>query len=223
MRELQQAKAAQKEHVILFDLDGTLIDSTEAILESFDRAYGYFGKTAPREEKITAEIGHPLDKMFLSLGISDAEVWEYVAAYKAHYQKISREKTLLLPGAERAVMEASKFARLGVVTTKTAKYSVELLEHMNLMHYFDVLVGREDVENPKPHPEPVLKALSKLKADAGKCWMVGDTCMDILSAHSAGIRGIAVTSGYGSEKQLAACCQDVRKSALDAVAFITRN
>ncbi len=218
----QEAERLQKEHIILFDLDGTLIDSTEAILESFERAYGHFGRTAPPEERITAEIGHPLDKMFLSLGISDAEVWEYVAAYKAHYRKISREKTLLLPGAERAVKEASKFARLGVVTTKTAKYSVELLEHMNLMHYFEVLIGREDVENPKPHPEPIFKALSKLKEDTNKCWMVGDTCMDMLSAQAAGIRGIAVTSGYGSEEDLSACCSLVRKSALDAVVSIIR-
>lgn len=213
----------KKNKIILFDLDGTLIDSTEAILESFDQAFGYFGNETPSPEMITAEIGHPLDLMFLSLGVSEDLVWDYVTAYKKHYRLISREKTILLSGAEEAVKRASEIARLGIVTTKTAKYSVELLEHMGLMDYFKVLIGREDVENPKPHPEPVIKALSKFETDTNECWMIGDTCMDILSARAAGVRGIAVTSGYGSREQLSACCSVVTESALDAVASIIRS
>jgi phosphoglycolate phosphatase len=213
----------ENKKIILFDLDGTLIDSTEAILESFDHAFGHFGLKTPAEERITAEIGHPLDMMFLSLGISEALVWDYVAVYKKHYQLVSREKTFLLAGAEEAVKRASRVARLGIVTTKTAKYSVELLEHMGLMEYFEVLIGREDVKNPKPHPEPVLKALSKFETDTNECWMIGDTCMDILSAKAAGIRSIAVTSGYGSKKQLSVCCPIIAENALDAVASIIQS
>ncbi|MEA3456528.1 MAG: HAD family hydrolase [Campylobacterota bacterium] len=213
----------KQNQIILFDLDGTLIDSTEAILESFDVAFGHFGAAVPPAEKITAEIGHPLDRMFLSLGISEAEVWEYVGAYKSHYRQISRQKTILLPEAEMAVKRASEIARLGVVTTKTGKFSIELLEHMNLMHYFEVMVGREDVENPKPHPEPIFTALSKFKMVKNKCWMIGDTCMDMLSAKEAGVTGIAVTSGYGSRQQLLACSSLVTENALDAVSSIEGN
>ncbi len=213
----------KENQIILFDLDGTLIDSTEAILESFDVAFGHFGVAMPSAEKITAEIGHPLDKMFLSLGISETEVWEYVGVYKAHYRQISREKTFLLPGAEMAVRRASEIARLGVVTTKTAKFSIELLEHMKLMHYFEVMIGREDVEYPKPHPEPILTALSKFKMGKNKCWMIGDTCMDMLSAREAGVTGIAVTSGYGKRQQLLKCSSLVTENALDAVSSISGN
>ncbi len=213
----------KKQQTILFDLDGTLIDSTEAILESFDHSFGFFGLGTPPDEKITAEIGHPLDKMFLSLGVSEEEIWEYVDVYKAYYRQISREKTYLLPGAHEALEKASETGRLGVVTTKTARFSIELLEHMDIMRYFEVLIGREDVTYPKPHPEPVLKAISKLEADRNGCWMVGDTCMDMLAAQAAGIKGVAVTSGYGSYEQLSACCPAVTKSALDAVASIIRS
>lgn len=208
--------------VILFDLDGTLIDSTEAILESFEVAFGSFGVATPPAEKITAEIGHPLDKMFLSLGIAEEEVQAYVLSYKEHYRRISRAKTFLLPDAREAVENAFKIARLGVVTTKTAKYSVELLEHFDLMKYFEVMVGREDVEHPKPHPEPIFKALSKLEVDTTRCWMIGDTCMDMLSAKSAGVEGVAVTSGYGSKEELLMCCSFIEKSALDAIASIAQ-
>lgn len=142
---------------ILFDLDGTLIDSTEAILESFHNSYRVHERPSPDNEAIKALIGHPLDVMYRELGIEEAMVWTFVDTYKAHYRKISCEKTVLLECARDAIEEASKFARLGIVTTKTGKYSRELLEHFGVMHYFEVLIGREDVENPKPHPEPIHK------------------------------------------------------------------
>ena len=148
--------------IILFDLDGTLIDSTEAILESFGVAFKTFEKEIPDDRLIKAEIGHPLDVMFATLGVEEEKLEAYVHAYKMHYREISCAKTVLLPEAREAVELASKHATLGVVTTKTALYSIELLEHMGLMSYFDVLIGRENVTHPKPHPEPIEKALSSL-------------------------------------------------------------
>jgi len=208
--------------VILFDLDGTLIDSTEAILESFGVAFKTFDAPVPDEELIKAQIGHPLDAMFATLGVEASYVEAHVQAYKRHYQKISRAKTVLLPEAKEAVELASQHAVLGVVTTKTAKYSIELLEHMGLMHYFDVLVGREDVEHPKPHPEPIFKALSKIKSDTYKYWMIGDTPMDILAAKAANINSVAVTCGYADEASLLEHTDNLSKTALDAVKFITQ-
>lgn len=208
--------------VILFDLDGTLIDSTEAILESFSVAFETFDSPVPHEDLIKAEIGHPLDDMFATLGVESTLVDAHVKAYKMHYRKISCAKTVLLPQAREAVELASEHATLGVVTTKTAKYSIELLEHMGLMAYFDVLIGREDVENPKPHPEPIFKALSKLQSDKRIHWMIGDTPMDILAAKAANINSVAVTCGYADEASLLEHTQNLSKTALDAVKFITR-
>jgi phosphoglycolate phosphatase len=207
--------------IILFDLDGTLIDSTEAILESFMVAYQTFDVKVPDDDAIKAQIGHPLDSMFSTLGIEEDMVGEYVDAYKMHYRKISCAKTVLLPDAREAVMLARKHATLGVVTTKTAKYSIELLEHMGLMPYFDVLIGREDVEHPKPHPEPIIKALSKLQRDTTKYWMVGDTPMDLLAAQGAHINSVAVTCGYADEASLRKYTDNVYQTALEAVKFIT--
>lgn len=207
--------------IILFDLDGTLIDSTEAILESFSVAFKTFGREVPYCERIKAQIGHPLDDMFSTLGIDRDRVWDYVDVYKQHYRKISREKTILLPQAKEAIELASRHAKLGIVTTKTSKYSIELLEYMGIMDYFDVLIGREDVQNPKPHPEPILKALSKLQTDTTKCWMIGDTSMDMIAANAANIEGVAVTCGYASRETLALCTDNIYENALEAVKFIT--
>jgi len=74
---------------ILFDLDGTLIDSTEAILESFDYAFARFGESTPSKESIKGLIGYPLDHMFESLGAKARPVADYVEAYKEHYREIS--------------------------------------------------------------------------------------------------------------------------------------
>ena len=211
-----------KNKIILFDLDGTLIDSTEAILESFAVAFKHFNDEVPSDEAIKAEIGHPLDAMFTTLGITETKVWEYVDAYKAHYRKISCAKTILLPHAKEAIDLASRYAILGVVTTKTAKYSIELLEHMELMHYFEVLIGREDVEYPKPNPEPIEKALAKLPSDTKEIWMVGDTCMDMLAARAANIGSVGLTCGYGTEKSLSECTDNIYQNVLQAVQYITK-
>ena len=208
--------------VILFDLDGTVIDSTEAILDGFRVAFETFGGEVPSDEAIKKEIGHTLEDMFLTLGIDKNRVDEYVHAYKMHYRIISCEKTILLDGAREAIEKASQFATLGVVTTKTGEYSRILLEHMELMKYFDVLIGREHVEYPKPHAEPILKALMKLEHDRNSTWMIGDTCMDMIAAKNAEINAIAVTSGYGTAKRLQQCSSIICQTVLEAVNFIQK-
>jgi phosphoglycolate phosphatase len=210
------------EKIILFDLDGTLIDSTEAILESFAVAFQRFEGDIPSDARIKAEVGHPLDMMFATLGVEEENIRDHVAAYKEHYRKISCEKTVLLDEAREAVELASRHAVLGVVTTKTAKYSIELLEHMGLMHYFDVLIGREDVTHPKPDPEPIHKALSKLPSVTTNIWMIGDTQMDMLAAKAAKIDCVGLTCGYGSFESLESCTDNIFENALDAVTFIAK-
>ena len=204
--------------MILFDLDGTLIDSTEAILESFGVAFEKCGFEKKSDDEIKKLIGFPLDKMFNNMGIPTDRVDELVSAYKEHYRKISTAKTFLLPNAKEAVIEASKIAKLGIVTTKTSRYSEILMENFGLMSYFDVLIGREDVVNPKPDPEPILKAMKFLNSKKG--FMIGDTCLDIVSADRAGIIGIAVLSGYKSFEELKECRKFIEKDALSAVEFI---
>jgi len=211
--------------VILFDLDGTLIDSTEAILKCFDDSFKHFDLPTPDEEKIKALIGHPLDYMYAHLGVDKERVWDFVDIYKQHYRKRSKSMTTFLPQAVEAIELAATFARLGIVTTKTGEYSRILLEHMGVMDYFEVLIGREDVTHPKPHPEPILKALHQMDVSYHDrdIWMIGDTCMDMLSARDAGIDAIGVLSGYGSEEALKRCGKKLQNNTLEAVKYIKKH
>ena len=206
--------------VILFDLDGTLIDSTEAILESFHYAYTLHNVAIPDDKAIEALIGYPLDVMFISLGIEESLAWDMVDSYKSHYRKISKEKTTLLAGAKEAIELASTIAELGVVTTKTAKYSKELLQHFGVMGYFKTLVGREDVTHPKPHPEPILKALEHFTCRVEDVYMIGDTRLDIEASNCAGIGHVAVLTGYDSYDELKSLTPFIQNDAIEAVKYL---
>lgn len=208
---------------ILFDLDGTLIDSTEAILESFRHSLNVMNHRATiSDEAIKELIGYPLDTMFRRLGCEAESVEAFVHTYKEHYRAISCQKTLLLPCALEAVKEASAFARLGIVTTKTGQYSRELMEHFEIMNYFEVLIGREHVENPKPHPEPIYKALEQMGGIHEKIWMIGDTRLDIEASNRAGIQSVAVSSGYDNVEQLRTLTDIIQLDALEAVRYIAK-
>ncbi len=220
----QMKEGTIRSKIVLFDLDGTIIDSTEAILESFEKAYASFGVDVPADEKIKSLIGLPLDVMFVKLGVDEAEAMAYVKAYKEHYRTIHTQKTVLLPNAKEAIEFAHGYARLGIVTTKTSEYSrTLLLEHFDLMKYFDVLIGREDVEHPKPDPEPVLKALNALGLRFGQvAYMVGDTDADMLAAEEAEIGCVGVLSGYMSKEELSSCADFITVDALEAVKLIEK-
>jgi len=209
--------------IILFDLDGTLIDSTEAILESFHNSFNLHNYPHADDAAIKALIGHPLDVMYRALGVEEEEVWDFVDTYKEHYRKISTQKTVLLENAKEAVEEASKFATLGIVTTKTGKYSRILMEHFGLMDKFDVLIGREDVTEPKPNAEPILKALQQLDAKGKSVWMIGDTTMDLIAAKNASVNAIGVLSGYDTEEKLRQECDIILRDSLAAVSYLRRS
>jgi phosphoglycolate phosphatase len=201
-------------------MDGTLIDSTPAILESFDAAFKKMGIEFSNFEKIPALIGYPLDIMFVKLGMKANKIDEFVAAYKVHYKTVATKKTVLIDGAKKAVEKASKFATLGIVTTKTSLYTKEILKHFNLLDFFKIVIGREDVKNPKPHPEPILKALFELKSDAKDTWIIGDTILDLMAAKDAKINSIGVLCGYGKKEDLAKFTNFVFKDTLEAVQYI---
>ena len=213
------------EKIILFDLDGTLIDSTDAIISTFyysfkELEFDFKGS----DEDIKALIGYPLDVMYLELGVQKGKEWDFVDAYKQRYRTISIAQTTLLKNAVESLELASSFARLAIVTTKTTQYTIPLLEHMDIFKYFEGIIGRQEVQNPKPHPEPIYKAIELLNIDKEKydIYMIGDTKLDLIAANDAGIKGIGVLCGYGKYDQLSGYTNAIFGDSLEAVKHIKK-
>ena len=209
--------------IILFDLDGTLIDSTDAILSTFNHSFKELNfDFRGSDEDIKSLIGYPLDIMYAKLGVDESKVWDFVDAYKNRYRIISREQTTLLENAYEAVELASKIARVSVVTTKTRAYTMPLLEHFNIAQFFEIVTGRENVQNPKPHPEPILTTLEQMNYDKNRdsVWMIGDTKLDLMAARDANINSIGLLCGYGQEEELRKYTNLIETTAFDAIKYL---
>ncbi len=210
---------AKKQKTILFDLDGTLINGTSAILEAFKVAL-QGTPTHFDAERIKAMIGFPLDVMFANLGFAGDEIQRRIEAYKAHYLQIYLTQTTLLPRVKEALQLAHDFATLAVVTTKGTASSKAILQNLGVLHLFGAVVGRDEVSEPKPSSEPILKALQLLGKDKTNAFMVGDTHLDIKAAQNAGISCVAVSCGYESADSLKTHKAIVKANAYEAVEFI---
>jgi phosphoglycolate phosphatase len=209
-----------KKITILFDLDGTLIDSTDAIVLSFLDVFEKFDFKKPSSNAIKKQIGHTLEDMFINLNVDKRYADKCVIEYKKFYMQRALEMTTLLPKAKESIIKASSFANIGIVTTKTGRYSKVILEHLEVMQYFNVLIGREDVIHPKPHGEPIEKALELMGSSKDNVWMIGDTRFDLLSAKNANVNSIGVLSGYAKEEELRKYTPLIKEDTFSAVTHL---
>lgn len=187
-----------EKHILLFDLDGTLFDSLEGIYHSF--CYACEGDFLPSIEEVRALIGLPLETMFERIGYTPSEARKRIIPYKNYYRQIYLKETKMFPKVIEALIMAHNFAHLGIITTKTGQYSRAILQHFDVLKFFQVVIGSEDVQHHKPHPEPILKALSFLPiTPKDKVYMIGDTIYDLKAAKNANVNALWVRCGYGVE------------------------
>jgi pyrophosphatase PpaX len=188
-------------HTVLFDLDGTLIDSIRLILDSYHHTLAAHGVPPRTDEDWLRGVGTPLSVQFAEwrddLGKLEAMVATYRAYNLAHHDRM----VTVYPGVVAAV-EAIRAAgrRTGLVTSKNRQGALRGLTLVRLEAMMDVLVCADEVTNPKPHPEPVEKAVALLGADPATTVYVGDSIHDMVSGRAAGVRTAAVLWGpFGRE------------------------
>ncbi|MBB6735372.1 pyrophosphatase PpaX [Cohnella zeiphila] len=187
---------------VLFDLDGTIIDTNELIIESFLHALKDIVPEAFGREQIIPYMGMTLVYQMQQFSGRE-QVEDLVRAYREYNLRRHDEMVTLFPGVAEAVSALKERGfRLGVVTTKMRDSTDRALRLLGIRSAMDVIVTLDDVEHPKPHPEPVLKAIAALGANPSATVMLGDSAADIQSAASAGAIPVGVAWSLKGEAVL---------------------
>ena len=188
---------------IIFDLDGTLIDSKRDLVISANFALRKFGLPEQKPETIYPYIGFGLRNLMVNLipPKSDIDVDDVIRVFRAHYREHCLDTTKLLDGAEELI--SYLFGRkLAVVTNKTLEPTEIILRGLGVLDKFQVILGHDSVENKKPHPEPIFKTIEILKVGKNDAIMVGDSHIDVQAGKAAGIATCGLKNGIGGLKEL---------------------
>jgi pyrophosphatase PpaX len=188
---------------ILFDLDGTLLDSIELILSSARYAFGKLGREGPSDEEWLKGVGIPLFTMFGRYARDDADRADLIAAYREH--QFANHDRLIRPYDGVHDLLASLQSRghhLAVVTSKSEYLAMRGLAHVRLAGFFDTIVGCDSTARHKPDPEPVRLALHRLDREPTNAVFVGDSVHDVLAGNAAGVTTIAALWGAFARQDL---------------------
>lgn len=188
---------------VLFDLDGTILDSNELIHVSFTHTFERFNIPCTKEDIISCN-GPPLRETFNRFGSNPEEAEEMLKTYRAFNLSNQEQYVKVFPDVfETLERLLDKGIKIGIVTSKM-RDSVQIgLDVTGLGRYFETIVTFDDVVNPKPHPEAVLKAMKELNGDAETTLMVGDNSHDIVSGNKAGVQTAGVAWSEKGEAYLA--------------------
>ena len=209
---------------ILFDLDGTLTDSGEGIINCAIVALEHFHLPIPSREELRVFVGPPLQESFLRFGVPADRVDEAIAVYRSRYIPIGKFENIPYPGI-RELLEALKAEghKLYVATSKPETMSVEILEHFDLAKYFDQICGAS-MDASRSSKEAVIAYLLEQNGRADNMVMVGDTKYDVIGAKKHGISTIGVAWGYGEvADMLAAGAAAIAQTTEELYALIHRD
>lgn len=196
--------ASTRPLAILFDLDGTLIDSIELILNSAQHAFRGREGHIPSDAEWLTGVGIPLATMFKRYAKDDADVDALIAKYR-EYQLANHDRLVRSYEAVVDTVDALKIAGhpMAIVTSKTGWLAQRGLDTVGLRAHFDVIVGCDTCALHKPEPGPVLFALDRLGYCPQEALFVGDSIYDMQAGNAAGVATIAALWGPFSRDQLA--------------------
>ena len=183
---------------ILFDLDGTLTDSGEGIINCVIYALEKFGLPIPERESLRYFVGPPLHQSFIKQGVPAERAEEAVAVYRERYVPTGMFENSPYPGV-RELLEALKAEgyTLYVASSKPEWMCVEILKHFDLDNYFDMICGAT-MDTSRTNKEAVIEYLIQKNGKTDNMIMVGDTKFDVLGAKAHHIPCIGVSWGYGT-------------------------
>lgn len=189
---------------VLFDLDGTLIDSAEGILSSVEYAFAHLGEEVPPRRELMRFIGPPLDVSFRTFyGMSEEKAARAVALYRENYRPRGVHQFQLYDGVETMLKRLFKSKRrIYLATSKPEVFAREILEKAEIAAYFTAICGSLLPSGRDSKEEVIAYLLETEGLSLEETVMVGDRSYDMAGAHACGVSAIGVTYGFGSEKEL---------------------
>ena len=182
---------------VFFDLDGTLTDSGEGIMNCATLALEHFGLPVPDREQMRVFVGPPLDQTFIKFGVPADKTDEAIKVFRSRYTTVGKFENFPYPGvADMLQSLKSQGHRLFVATSKPEVMANEVLRHFDLDGYFEQIAGAT-LDGSRSHKADVITYLLGLTGDVGQTLMVGDTAFDVIGAAAHGIPTIGVSWGYG--------------------------
>lgn len=183
---------------ILFDLDGTLTDSAEGILNSVTLALEHFKIPVPDRDAMRVFIGPPLVPMFIKHGIPEDKGAEALQIFRGRYTTIGKYENAPYPGIISLLQHLkARGHKLFVATSKPEPLAMDILEHFQLAPYFDIICGAS-LDETRATKEDVIEYLLSQCKKTDNMVMVGDTVYDIIGAKAHSIPAIGVSWGYGN-------------------------
>jgi pyrophosphatase PpaX len=181
---------------LLFDLDGTLVDTIELLCQSMEFAFADFDGPRPTRPEWIAGIGTTLRSQVQAWARSAEELEWLVARYRVYQTEHFARMTVPYPGVTEVLLALRDGGHpLALVTSKYHALARKVLAHVDYLPLFDVIVGGDSIANPKPHPEPVHKALSELGAHPDEALFIGDSPHDVRAGNAAGVATAACLWG----------------------------
>lgn len=211
--------------LLIFDLDGTLVDSGKDITEALNFAFQPHGFPQLTVEQTVSLVGEGLTRLVEKLlgkeheAIKPGVLDRFIRHYSAHLA----DYTVPYPGV-RETLELLSGYKKAVVSNKREDLSLRLLERLDLARYFDAILGSDSVGEKKPSPKPLLRVLEMLSSGHEEAVVVGDSTYDIDAGKAAGIRTIAVSYGFRDKSLLggADCMIDSFADLVTAIARMDR-
>jgi len=187
--------------VLIFDLDGTLVDSKKDLSASVNHVRLTFGFPQLSEREIASYIGdgaQMLIRRALGPEVSDADVQSGLQLFLSYYREHMLDQSVLYPGVGEALARLGDF-RLAVLTNKPIRFSRMMLEGLGILHSFAAVYGGNSFERKKPDPIGIHQILSDTGGNTEQTWMIGDSAVDVLTGRNAGVRTVGVSWGYAAE------------------------
>ncbi len=198
--------------LLIFDLDGTLIDSSKDIANAINYAIKPFGVTPLTTSEIKTMVGSGITKLIERLITPSPKISQdgklqsnpkekALERFFEHYSKHLLDNTTAYPLVKETLSKLGDHKK-AVISNKRVALSRKVLEGLGLSESFDIILGSDSVPEKKPSPLPILEVLKKLEVSRDEAVIIGDSNFDVEAGKAAGIKTIAVTYGYRSKEAL---------------------